>query len=272
MIIVPPIDPVAFAIGPVQVHWYGIMYMIGFSTAWWLGRYRMGQAFRGFDPAMADDMLFFGALGVILGGRIGYVFFYAPQQLIEDPLFLFKIWQGGMSFHGGFIGVMIAAIYFARRYQRSWFEVTDLIVPLIPIGLGAGRIGNFINANLWGLPTQLPWGMVFSDNPAAGNIPRHPSQLYEALLEGVVLFVILWWFSARPRPRMAVSGLFLLGYGCFRCAVEFVRVPDRHIGYLAFDWLTLGQVLTLPMVIGGAVLLWLAYNQPVPVTTKKRRS
>ncbi len=265
MIVVPPIDPVAFAIGPLQVHWYGLMYLIGFVSAWWLGRYRMSQPFRGFDPAQMDDLLFFCALGTILGGRIGYTLFYATDRLIEEPLFLFKIWQGGMSFHGGLLGALVASAVFAQRHNRRFWEVADLAAPLVPIGLCAGRIGNFINANLWGAPTQLPWGMVFIGNPAAGGIPRHPTQLYEALLEGVALFVILWWFSARPRPLMAVSGVFMLGYGCFRFAVEFIRIPDRHIGYLAFDWLTLGQVLTLPMLICGVILLWLSRRQPLPV-------
>ena len=266
MIILPRIDPVVFSIGPLNVHWYGIMYLLSFTVAWWLGRYRMRQSFRGFNPPMMDDLLFFCALGVVLGGRVGYMVFYAAGELVANPLSLFQLWNGGMSFHGGLIGVIIAMAWYARTCKRRFFEIADFVAPLVPIGLFAGRVGNFINGNLWGLPSEVPWAMVFSGNPAAGAVPRHPSQLYEALLEGVVLFVILWWFSRRPRPLMSISGLFLLGYGCFRLLVEFFRVPDQHIGYLAFDWLTLGQVLTVPMLIAGAVLLWRSHIRAATTT------
>jgi len=204
------------------------------------------------------DVLFYGALGVVLGGRIGYTLVYNFPGFVADPLVLFRIWQGGMSFHGGLVGVLIAMWLYGRRTGRTFFQVTDFIAPMVPVGLGAGRIGNFINGELWGRPTDLPWGMVF---PFVDARPRHPSMLYEALLEGLVLFVILWVYSRRPRPTMAVSGLFLLCYGVFRFLVEFVRQPDAQIGYLAFDWLTMGHVLSLPMIVLGAAFLIYAYRR-----------
>jgi phosphatidylglycerol:prolipoprotein diacylglycerol transferase len=255
----PEIDPVALQLGPVKVHWYGVMYLIGFAAGWWLGRLRARDAARGWRPSDVDDLLFYIAIGVVVGGRLGYVVFYDFAQFIESPLSLFFVWRGGMSFHGGLLGVIVALGVYSRRYARRFFEVTDFVAPLVPLGLGAGRIGNFINAELWGTPTSLPWGMVFPD-PRAGGLPRHPSQLYEVLLEGLVLFVVLWLFSKRDRPVMAVSGLFLLGYGGLRFLAEFVRVPDAHIGYIAFNWVTLGQVLSLPMILLGAFLLWSAYR------------
>lgn len=258
MISYPNIDPVAFALGPIKVHWYGLMYLIGFLGAWWLGRRRARRPSSGWHPEQVDDLIFYGALGVILGGRLGYALFYDFGNVLADPLSIFKIWQGGMSFHGGLLGVLVAMGIYARQTGKRFFQVTDFLAPLVPIGLGAGRIGNFINGELWGKVTELPWGMVFPD-PRAGDLPRHPSQLYEVALEGVALFIILWLFSSRPRPTMAVSGLFLLCYGLFRLAVEFVRVPDPHLGYLAFGWLTMGQVLSLPMILIGMVLLGWAY-------------
>ncbi len=221
-----------------------------------------------------DDLLFYIALGVVLGGRLGYALFYDFNNLLQNPFSLLRIWEGGMSFHGGLIGVLVAMWLFARRHQKGFFQATDFLAPLIPIGLGAGRMGNFINGELWGAPTDLPWAMrvpcdrfislcVEKLQLPADTImtpPLHPNQLYEALLEGVLLFVLLWLFSARPRPTMAVSGLFLIGYGLFRFAVEFVRMPDAHIGYIAFDWLTMGQLLTLPMLLAGVTLFWLAYR------------
>lgn len=258
MVNYPSIDPVAFSLGPVKVHWYGIMYLIGFAGAWWLGRLRARRPASGWQPEQVDDLIFYGALGVILGGRLGYVLFYDFAHTLAEPLSLFKVWQGGMSFHGGLLGVLAAMGIYARKIDKSFFQVTDFIAPLVPIGLGAGRIGNFINSELWGKVTELPWGMVFPD-PRAGSLPRHPSQLYEAALEGLALFLILWFFSRKRRPTMAVSGLFLLCYGLFRFAVEFVRVPDAHIGYLASGWLTMGQTLSLPMVLTGMILLGWAY-------------
>ena len=259
MLTYPEIDPVALQLGPVKIHWYGLMYLVGFAAGWWLGRLRAKETVGGWRASSVDDLLFYIAIGVVVGGRLGYVVFYDFAQFLESPQSLFFVWRGGMSFHGGLLGVIVAFALYARRHQRRFFEVADFVAPLVPIGLAAGRIGNFINAELWGTPTSLPWGMVFPD-PRAGGLPRHPSQLYEALLEGVVLFIVLWIFSKRARPAMAVSGLFLFGYGAFRSLVEFVRVPDAHIGYIGFEWVTLGQVLSVPMIILGAVLLWLAYR------------
>lgn len=249
----PHIDPVAIQIGPLKVHWYGLMYVLGFLSAWALARRRAGRF--GWRMEEIDDLVFYGALGVVLGGRIGYMAFYNLTALIYDPLSLFRIWEGGMSFHGGLLGVLAAMGLFARKHGRPFFEVTDFIAPLVPIGLFFGRIGNFINGELWGKVTDLPWGMVF---PTGGQLPRHPSQLYEATLEGLVLFTVLWIYSAKPRPQMAVSGLFLLLYGVFRLLVEFIREPDAHLGYLAFGWLTMGQLLSTPMILAGLLLLCLA--------------
>ena len=248
----PQIDPVAIALGPVKIHWYGLMYVVGFVGAWWLGRKRARRV--GLSHDDIGDMLFYGALGVVLGGRLGYALFYGLDRLLDNPLWLFQIWDGGMSFHGGLIGVLIAVWLFARRHRLGFFQLTDFIAPMVPVGLGAGRIGNFINHELPGRVTELPWGMVF---PQLGGPPRHPSSLYEALLEGLVLFIILWWVSSRPRRRGLVSGLFLLLYGVFRFGVEFVRLPDPQLGFIAFDWLTMGMLLTLPMMIAGiALIVW----------------
>ena len=272
MLVFPEIDPIAFRLGSFPVRWYGLTYLAGFLAFWWLGRWRAKQANSGWQGSEVEDLLFYGALGVILGGRLGYIVFYDLSYTLNNPWNVFKIWQGGMSFHGGLLGVVVAMWVFARFSQRSFFQVTDFVAPMIPPGLGFGRIGNFINGELWGKPSELLWAMVF---PGGGELPRHPSQLYQALLEGLLLFVILWLFIRRPRPVMATSGLFLLGYGVFRFAVEFVRVPDGHIDYLAFDWVTMGQVLSLPMmVLGSAMLIW-AYRfassdpEPSPVTAPR---
>ncbi|MFN3919909.1 MAG: prolipoprotein diacylglyceryl transferase [Methylohalobius sp.] len=251
----PHIDPVAIQIGPLKVHWYGLMYLFGFLGAWVLARRRAEKY--GWRREEIDDLVFYGAFGVVLGGRSGYMLFYNLAALAHDPLSFFRVWEGGMSFHGGLLGVLAAMGLFARKYKRAFFEVTDFIAPLVPIGLFFGRIGNFINGELWGKVTELPWGMVF---PTGGHLPRHPSQLYEAALEGVVLFAVLWFYSAKPRPPKAVSGLFLLLYGSFRFLVEFIREPDAHIGYLAFGWLTMGQALSFPMIVAGLWLLALAYQ------------
>lgn len=251
----PHIDPVAIQIGPLKVHWYGLMYLFGFLGAWILAQRRAGKL--GWRREEIDDLVFYSAFGVVLGGRSGYMLFYNLAALAYDPLSFFRVWEGGMSFHGGLVGVLVAMGLFARKYKRAFFEITDFIAPLVPIGLFFGRIGNFINGELWGKVTNLPWGMVF---PAAGHLPRHPSQLYEALLEGIVLFAVLWLYSAKTRPQMAVSGLFLFLYGTFRFLVEFIREPDAHIGYLAFGWLTMGQVLSFPMIAAGLLLLALAYQ------------
>ncbi len=260
----PRIDPVIFSVGPLGVRWYGMMYLIGIVAGWLLARRRAQRADSPIRPDQVDDLVFYVALGVMLGGRIGYVFFYGLGEWASDPLYPLKIWEGGMSFHGGLIGVLVAMWLLARRIGRRFFELTDFIAPMVPIGLGAGRIGNFINGELWGKPTDLPWGVRVGDDVfpgfRAGPEVLHPSQLYEALLEGLVLFVILWVYSSRPRPTMAVSGLFLLGYGLFRTAVEFVRLPDDGV-YVAFGWLTRGQILSVPMIVAGIILLVLAYRR-----------
>lgn len=259
MMTYPDIDPVALNLGVLKIHWYGISYVIGILAAWFLLRYRGNQTQWGFSSEQVSDLIFYAMLGIILGGRLGSVLFYNLPYYLQHPIEIIYIQQGGMSFHGGLIGVFVAVWFFCHKFNKSFFNVTDFIAPVVPIGLGSGRIGNFINGELWGAPSDLPWAMIFPAE-AAGRLPRHPSQLYEAFLEGLVLFVILWLFSARPRPVRAISGLFLLGYGSFRFAVEFVRIPDAHIGYLAFDWLTMGQILSLPMVLVGLVLIVMAYR------------
>lgn len=258
MLSYPNIDPVALSLGPVKIHWYGVLYLVAFASAWWLGRFRARQPGSGWKMEQLEDLIFYGALGVVLGGRIGYVLFYNFSAFLAKPLMLFTVWEGGMSFHGGALGVLIAMWLYARRHQRGYFEVVDFIVPLVPLGLGAGRIGNFINAELWGKVSDVPWAMVF---PGAGPEPRHPSMLYEFLLEGIVLFLILWFYSKKPRPAMAVTGLFGVGYGLFRTLVEFVRIPDAHIGYLAGGWLTQGMLLSMPMVVIGAGMMVYAYRK-----------
>jgi len=255
MLTYPEIDPVIFAIGGLKIRWYGLMYVIGFAAAWWLALRRSQQPWSPITRAQAEDLVFYGMLGVIVGGRVGYCLFYGFDQLIQDPLYLFRITEGGMSFHGGLLGVIIAMLVFGRRIKRTVWQITDFLAPLVPIGLGAGRIGNFINGELWGKPTDLPWGFLVN-----GQV-LHPSQLYEALLEGLALFLILWFYSARQRPYMAVSGLFLLGYGAFRFMVEFVRVPDAHLDYLLAGWVTMGQILSLPMILAGILMIWLGYTR-----------
>ncbi len=261
MLVHPDFDPVAFALGPLQVRWYGLMYLLGFVAGWALGRYRAKRPGSGWTAEQVDDLVFYIALGVILGGRVGYILFYGFGSFLHNPLTLFRIWEGGMSFHGGFLGVLLAMALFARKYRRGFWPTVDFIAPLIAPGILFGRLGNFINGELWGRATDLPWGMVFRQT--GDGLPRHPSQLYEAALEGVALFVIVWLFSAKPRPTMAVSGVFALAYGIFRFLVEFVRQPDPQLGYLAFGWLTMGQVLSLPLIAVGAVLLSLAYRRRV---------
>lgn len=249
----PHIDPVAFSIGSLQLRWYGLMYLFAFVGGWILGRLRASRPGSGWRAQDVDDLLTFVMLGVILGARLGYVLFYDLAEYIRDPLEIFRVWNGGMSFHGGLLGVVGAFWYFSRTRRKPFLEVADFIAPLVPQGLFFGRLGNFINGELWGKPSDLPWAMIF---PTGGPWPRHPSQLYEALLEGVALFVILWIFSAKKRRPGAVAGLFALLYGIFRFAVEFVRVPDVQLGYLAFGWLTMGQVLCLPLILIGAWLIW----------------
>jgi phosphatidylglycerol---prolipoprotein diacylglyceryl transferase len=258
MILHPEFDPVALRIGPLAVRWYGLMYLIGFLSGWMLGRRRAKRPGSGWTAEQVDDLITYCVLGVVAGGRIGYMLFYDFPGLVHAPLSLFAVWNGGMSFHGGVLGVFLVCLLFAKKNGKALFEVGDFLTPLIPIGLFCGRIGNFINSELWGAPTDLPWGVVFPD-PMAGLIPRHPSQLYEAGLEGVALFIILWVFSSKKRPVGSVSGLFLLCYGVFRFVVEFVRIPDIQLGYLALGWLTMGQILSLPMILYGAWLIRRAY-------------
>lgn len=257
----PQFDPVAISLGPLKIHWYGLTYLFGFVAGWWLGRLRARKPWSPLNEDQVGDMLFYIALGVILGGRFGYVVFYNFDVFIADPLWLLRVWEGGMSFHGGLLGVMLGLWWYGRKVGCGFWRMADFVAPLVPVGLGAGRIGNFINGELWGKPTDVPWGMVFPQAPDA--LARHPSQLYQFALEGVLFFAILWWFSSRPRPRMAVSGLFLVCYGVFRFLVEFVRQPDPQLGYLAFDWLTMGQVLSFPMILAGAGLMVLAYRRGV---------
>jgi phosphatidylglycerol:prolipoprotein diacylglycerol transferase len=256
MLTYPQFDPVAIAIGPVSIHWYGIMYIIAFGGAWALASYRARKLADQWTAEQISDLVFYGALGAVLGGRVGSVLFYNFDRFIEDPIWLFRVWEGGMSFHGGFLGVLLAFYFYTRSISKDYWETIDFIAPFVPFGLGAGRIGNFIGGELWGQPTDVPWGMVF---PHVDNLARHPSQLYEFALEGVVLFTLVWWFSSRPRPRLAVSGVFALGYGSFRFFIEFFREPDAHIGFLASNWLTMGHVLTLPLILAGLLFLYLAY-------------
>ena len=259
MLTYPQIDPVALAIGPLKIHWYGLMYLIGIGGAWWLARRRLADFAPTWTKQTLSDLVFWVALGVIAGGRLGYVLFYDLASYISNPLLVLEIWKGGMSFHGGLLGVLLALLWFSRKHNKRFFELVDFVAPLVPIGLGAGRIGNFINAELWGKATDVPWAMVFPTDPE--QLARHPSQLYQFALEGVALFAILWFYSRKPRPTMAVSGLFAICYGCFRFAVEFVRVPDAQLGYLAFGWLTMGQLLCIPMILLGALLMGLAYRR-----------
>ena len=266
----PVIDPIALSVGPfevlgrelgpLEVHWYGLMYLVGFACAWGLAYWRASQREDiQIAPKQVEDLIVYGALGVVLGGRVGYVLFYHFDRFLEDPIWLLRVWEGGMSFHGGLLGVLVAMAVFSRRIRMPYFQLMDFVAPLVPVGLGLGRLGNFIGQELWGRPTDVAWAMVFPRDPE--QLARHPSQLYQAALEGLVLFAVLYWFSRKPRPVMATSGLFLLLYGCFRFAVEFVREPDSHIGLEALGWMTRGQELSLPMIVAGGVLLVIAYRQ-----------
>lgn len=271
-------DPVALTLGPLSIHWYGIMYLVAFGCFWALASYRARQAQSGWSEVEVSDLLFYGALGVVLGGRIGYLIFYDLQYVIQDPHRIYRIWTGGMSFHGGLLGVLVACLWFARKTGRGFFQVIDFVAPLVPPGLFFGRLGNFFGGELWGRLSDAPWAMIF---PKAINLPmlspaeleaayqagvlndqaRHPSQLYEAGLEGLILFIILWLYSRSPRPTAAVSGLFLVGYGAFRAFVEYFRQPDEHIGFLAGNWLTMGMVLSVPLILAGAVIMIVAHRR-----------
>jgi phosphatidylglycerol:prolipoprotein diacylglycerol transferase len=258
MFIHPQWNPIAFEIGPIAVRWYGLMYLVAFVLVIVLGKLRARRnLLTGWHPRDVDDMLFYGVFGVILGGRLGYVLFYKPLYYAAHPLEIFQIWTGGMSFHGGFLGVLVALWFFARSRGKRWLEVTDFVAPLVPLGLGAGRIGNFINGELVGRVTDVPWAMIY---PQVDMLPRHPSQLYNAALEGVLLFIVLWAYAARPRPMGAVSGLFLLGYGTFRFIEEYAREPDSFLGFLAGGF-TMGQWLSMPMIVGGVGMMVWAYRR-----------
>ena len=263
MLVHPQFDPVALAIGPLAIRWYGLMYLAGFMAFLMLGRRRAAsQAWHGIAPNQVDDLLFYGVLGVILGGRLGQVLFYEPDYYLAHPLEIIAVWMGGMSFHGGFIGVMVGMLAWARKNGRGFFETTDFIAPLAPIGLMCGRIGNFINGELWGRVADpaLPWAMVF---PQVDALPRHPSPLYQAAGEGLLLFVILWLYSARRRPPMAVSAVFLIGYGCLRFAAEYFREPDAGIFGHSYV-ISMGQWLSLPMVLAGVLMLALGRRPSAP--------
>ena len=279
MIYLHQIDPIIFSLGPVKLHWYGLMYLLAFATAWWLGRMRASQGrLPGVNADAFSDLMFYAMLGVVLGGRIGYVLFYGFDTFLDNPLSILKVWEGGMSFHGGLLGVMAAALWWSRKHRLHFFDTMDFVAPLVPPGLGFGRLGNFIGAELWGKPTDAGWGVIFPTDPAlrtldaaqlqvqyaAGALDpfaRHPSQLYQAFLEGLVMFTVLWLVSRKPRPRYLVSGLFALMYGVFRFLVEFVRVPDEGV-YVAFGWLTKGQILSVPLVLLGLYLLWRSRRAP----------
>lgn len=253
----PEIDPIIFSLGPLSVRWYGLMYLIGFAAAMLLANRQADKPASGWTRDNVSDLLFAGFLGVILGGRIGYVLFYHFDLFLQDPLYLFRIWEGGMSFHGGVLGVLTAIFWYARSTQRNFLQVGDFVVPLIPIGLGAGRIGNFINGELWGRQTDVSWAVIF---PNAGGVPRHPSQLYEFFLEGVVLFFLIQWFARKPRPAGTIGGLFLLGYGVFRFTVEYFRQPDAHLD-LFFNVISMGQILSIPMILVGLFLMVWGYKR-----------
>lgn len=264
MIVFPNIDPVAFSFGPLHVHWYGLMYLIGFAAAWGLAHYRSKHYQLGWNAEQISDLVFFSALGVIIGGRLGYMLFYNFPELVHKPWTLFKIWEGGMSFHGGLLGVIAALWLLSFKLGKSFLQISDFVAPLVPVGLAAGRLGNFINGELWGRPTDMPWGMVF---PHVDLVVRHPTQLYEFALEGVVLFILVWWYAAKPRPVGCISAVFLMGYAVARIIVEFFRVPDPQLGYLAFNWLTMGQLLSIPMLLLGIFVWWIKRDENVSKTS-----
>lgn len=275
----PKFDPVIFSIGPVSLHWYGLMYLVGFVFAMWLAVRRANKPGSGWTKVEVENLLYAGFLGVFVGGRVGYVLFYNLPLFLDNPLYLFKVWDGGMSFHGGLLGVILVMFWFAHRTKRTFFQVSDFMAPLIPFGLGAGRLGNFINGELWGrVTTDTPWAMLFPGSRTEdiaiaaadpnllpllnqyGVLPRHPSQLYEMVLEGIVLFIILNLFIRKPRPMGAVSGLFLIGYGAFRIIVEAFRQPDAQLG-LFEGTISMGQILSVPMVIAGIIMMIWAYRR-----------
>lgn len=258
MFVFPEIDPVALHLGPIQIHWYGLMYLLGFVSAWFLAAYRVKRLGLDWSKEQISDLIFYGALGVVIGGRLGYMLFYNFFAFIKAPWTLFAIWTGGMSFHGGMLGVFVALWFFAYKQDKSFFAVTDFVAPLVPIGLGAGRLGNFINGELWGRVSDVPWAMVY---PHVDALPRHPSEIYQFLVEGGLLFIILWVYALKPRPQMATSGLFLLVYGLGRFVTEFYRQPDPQLGLIVLDTFTMGQLLSFPMIFGGLLLIIYAYRK-----------
>ena len=256
----PSIDPIAFEIGPLKVHWYGIAYLVGFLSAFWLARYRSAQLASKLEKNQVLDLVVYASLGAIIGGRIGYSLFYGFDQFAANPLSVFKIWEGGMSFHGGLIGCIFGIWFYAYRSNAKFLELTDFLAPFVAVGLFVGRIANFINQELWGRASDVPWGVVFPNDPEA--LTRHPSQLYEAALEGIVLFIVIWIYSRKPRATGTVSGIFLTLYGLFRFTVEFVREPDAHIGFVFLNWMTMGQLLSIPLILFG-LYLWLRMSSPI---------
>jgi len=277
MAILHDIDPIALNLGPVQIHWYGLMYLGGLTAAWWLGQRRLRNGRHDINGDQMSDLLFYAMLGVVAGGRLGYMLVYGWQDLVANPLSLFRVWDGGMSFHGGLVGVMAVGWWWSVKMRRHVMDTLDMLAPLTPIGLGLGRLGNYIGGELWGRHTDAAVGTIFP-NALPGHLTmdeirvqaaqglldheaRHPSQLYQMALEGIVLFTLVWWFTRVPRPRYAASGLFALGYGVQRFAVEFFREPDVQMGFIAFDWLTTGQLLSLPLVALGIWWLWLSRRQ-----------
>jgi phosphatidylglycerol:prolipoprotein diacylglycerol transferase len=296
---VDTLDPVALHLGPVEVHWYGVMYLLGFAAVWILGERRRRAGYLPVSANAFSDLLFFGMMGVIVGGRVWYMLsYYRPIDWIwTDPLALFRIWDGGMSFHGGLLGVLVAGFWWSRKQKLHFMDTVDFVAPLVPIGLGLGRLGNFINGELWGKPTHVPWAVMFpgahnedlhfvATHPAwdaiwhrYGMLPRHPSELYELFLEGVVMFTVLYLYSRKPRPRYRISGLFALMYGCFRIAVEFVRMPDPQFGHngqpgylFGTHWVTMGQVQSVPLVLAGLWLLWLSRRAPTLPRVPRRET
>ncbi len=258
MLAYPAIDPVAVSFGPVRLHWYGLMYVIAFLLAWLLGRYRASRPGSGWKKDQVDDFVTWAMLGVVAGARLGYILFYDLDAYRADPMEILRVWNGGMSFHGGLLGVMLASFLWSKKQGKRFLDVLDFVAPLVPLGLFCGRIGNFINGELRGRISDVEWAMVF---PGAGELPRHPTQLYEAGLEGLLLFLVLWTYSRKPRPLGAVSGLFAVGYSLARITVEFFRMPDPQMGYLYGGWLTMGQVLCLPLLFAGLCLLCYAWSQ-----------
>ena len=255
MLTYPEIDPIIFSIGFLKIRWYGLMYLLGFVVAIMLAKARTKKSWSPIKRSEVDDLIFYCMLGVILGGRLGYVIFYGWQQLISDPFYIFRIMEGGMSFHGGLIGVIVSLWLYGRKINKDMITMMDFVAPIVPLGLGFGRIGNFINGELWGKPTNVAWSFKVN------GVSLHATQLYEAFLEGLVLFLILWIFTEKKRPKMQSSALFLIGYGVFRFFIEFYRIPDAHLNYLAFGWVTMGQILTAPMIIIGMTMFILANNK-----------